>query len=132
MGYKQLLGATYDPQNYINATRFYAATPGSEAQALALQEAGEYFEREYPGLADALRAVAMLSAAMQAVSQWIETTPDAAFQVAMAVSKSLGKVLGDEAAKLVSLAGSPDKLGEELGDLCGNATVEIAQLILGF
>ena len=111
---------------------FYGAAPGSEAQAQALEETAKYFEREYPGFADALNAVAMVVIAMQAVSRWIDTTPDAGTKVAVAVASSLGKVLGDEAATLVSFAGSPRRLGEELGDLCGNATVEIALLVLGF
>jgi len=128
----QLFDASFDPQNYSNMQTFYGTTPGSEAQAQALEEMAKYFEREYPGFADALNAVAMVVIAMQAVSRWIDTTPDAGTKVAIAVASALGKVLGDEAATLVSFAGSPRRLGEELGDLCGNATVEIALLVLGF
>ena len=58
----------------------------------------------------------MVVIAMQAVSRWIDTTPDAGTKVAVAVASALGKVLGDEAATLVSFAGSPRRLGEELGD----------------
>jgi hypothetical protein len=69
---------------------------------------------------------------MQAVSRWIDTTPDAGTKVAMAVASALGAILGEEAATLVSYAGSPRQLGEELGLLCGNATIEVALLVLGF
>lgn len=128
----QLYDATYDPQNWANIVRFHAAEPGSEAQIQALEEAAAYFEQEYPGIADALNALAMVSVAMQAVSNWIDATPDAGTKVAIAVSSALGKVLGDEAATLVSYARTPRRLGEELGDLVGNATVEVALLVLGF
>jgi hypothetical protein len=128
----ELFDATFDPQNYVNMQSFYGKEPGSAAQAEALVEMATYFEHEYPGFADALNAVAMVAVAMQVVSTWIETTPDAGTKVAITVSSALGKMLGEEAATLASYAGSPRQLGEELGRLCGTATIEVALLTLGF
>jgi hypothetical protein len=94
----ELFDATFDPQMYAVMSKFYGAPPGSDEQADALAAVAAYLSAEYPAFAEALRAIAMATVAIQAVVEWIKTDVNAVWTIAMAISSALGKVLGEEAA----------------------------------
>jgi hypothetical protein len=128
----QLFDATYDPEAYRLLDQFLRAEPGSGDQADALEAMAAYFSGEYPELAAALRILGIVSAALSAFSEWLANAADAKVRIAMAVSSSAAQVIGTEAATFVAHASSPARLGLELGRLIGNASVEVALIILGF
>lgn len=124
--------AAYDIEVYKRMQAVYGAPPGSEAQKEALANLGDYFTAEYPSFAAAIRGVALLSAALEALIKWIKTDPAATWRIAVAISSSMGQVIGAEAGDLLAVADSADKLGMATGKLLGNATTELALLVLGY
>jgi hypothetical protein len=69
---------------------------------------------------------------MRALKQWLGSDVNAPTTLAIAVSKELGRVLGEESATLLASADSPATLGGEMGRLLGSACVEVALLIFGY
>jgi hypothetical protein len=127
-----LANATYDPEIYLGMQAVYGAAPGSEGQRHALADLRAYVTVTAPKLAEGLAVVAMITAGVEALHQWIKTTPEATSEILVALSSAMGQAIGAEAGTLLAVADSPQKLGTETGRLIGNACTELALIILGF
>jgi hypothetical protein len=121
----------FDPNLVIGSIKVYLTAPDSAERAGALEQIAEYFDKNYPGAAAALRGVKLAGMALESFGDWL-STPSAVSEIAVAISGMLGEVLAALLTGIRPYLNDAEKLGRGIGYMVGQFVMWVIFDLLGF
>lgn len=121
----------YDPAVLKALARAWFVAPSSEARRKAVVAFAEVYRTHHPAGYAVLMTMAEVIPLLDALADWLRQ-PGTVAQVMVALGQSLGDLLGDTWARISGLTGQPEKQGFAIGEILGQAMMELALLVLGF